>query len=135
MEVIALVFVVIFVFELLILVAIVALTAATSVTVATETPATRSSSASILVAETIPKDWLAFRLTVPLVAIVVETTPSIVRLIPVPDVSFCIVPNAAEGTLTKNLPSPAKNPALTVPENSPEVAESLVKSIALTTIL
>ena len=39
------------------------------------------------------------------------------------------------GRLVIPEPSPTKNPALTVPENSPEVAESLVKSTALTVIL
>ena len=97
-------------------------TAATSVTFAAETPAIRSSSASILVAETIPKDWLAFRLTVPLTGIVVEVTPSTVKLIPVPAVINFIVPPSAEGTLVSPEPSPTKKAADTVSAKVAEVA-------------
>ena len=70
----------------------------------------------------------------PLTGIVVEVTPSTVKLTPVPAVMNVIEPEPT-GRLVIPEPSPTKNPALTVPENSPEVAESLVKSTALTVIL
>ena len=78
-------------------------TAATSVTLAAETPAIRSSSVSILVAETIPKDWLGFKVIVPLTATVLTEVPFSVKIIPVPPVSLLKVAVKAD-PLSKKTP-------------------------------